>query len=266
MKKLTKAVLAILVVASSITACKKGEDDPGLSLSSRKSRLAGEWKVATYDEAITDVTTNNGLTNVTTRTEVNTTKIAGSVITITSNVTSTQQSFSSYTETETGTLSEYNYTIEKDGTWTSKKVTKMTSKSSTNTISGAPATISLNITTTIESSGTWQFLGKNSGAELKNKEAVLLSTAKMTTTTVDVTTDGTNKTVTTIDNQTFALNENTQVWTLSQLAKKEMAANIAVDNKNDDSETTVGGGSTSITVKNGPDSSKGIISITFTQD
>jgi predicted small lipoprotein YifL len=32
MKKLTKSVLAILVVASSISACKKGDDDPGLSL------------------------------------------------------------------------------------------------------------------------------------------------------------------------------------------------------------------------------------------
>jgi hypothetical protein len=45
MKKLTQSVLAILVVASSITACKKGEDDPFLSLRSRDARLMGEWKL-----------------------------------------------------------------------------------------------------------------------------------------------------------------------------------------------------------------------------
>lgn len=263
MKKLTKAVLAILVVASSITACKKGDDDPGLSLSSRKSRIAGEWKVASYDAAITDVTTNNGATNVTTETNVNSTKIAGSAITITSNVTSTQQSFTSYTETETGTVSEFTYTIEKDGTWASKNVTKMTSLNTTS--GGASNTDAENITTTVESSGTWQFLGKNSGAELKNKEAVLLSTAKSTTTRVVVATDGTNFTSTSISNETFALNEYTQVWTLSQLAKKEMAANIAVDNKYDGS-STVTSGSSSNTYKNGPDSSKGTITVTFTQD
>lgn len=56
MKKLTKSVLAILVVASSITACKKGEDDPFLSLRSRDARLMGEWKLT----AIAGKTTATG--------------------------------------------------------------------------------------------------------------------------------------------------------------------------------------------------------------
>jgi hypothetical protein len=74
MKKLTQSVLAILVVASSITACKKGEDDPFLSLRSRDARLIGEWKLtavtgkttATSTETVTDpsgtLTTTENLT------------------------------------------------------------------------------------------------------------------------------------------------------------------------------------------------------------
>ncbi len=61
MKKLTQSVLAILVVASSITACKKGEDDPFLSLRSRDARLIGEWKLT----AVSGKTTATGSETVT---------------------------------------------------------------------------------------------------------------------------------------------------------------------------------------------------------
>ncbi|NBV14392.1 MAG: hypothetical protein EBS07_10040 [Sphingobacteriia bacterium] len=48
MKKLiqTLALAAVVVVSgASFTACKKGENDPALSLKSRKGRLTGEWKL-----------------------------------------------------------------------------------------------------------------------------------------------------------------------------------------------------------------------------
>ncbi len=61
MKKITQSVLAILVVASSITACKKGEDDPFLSLRSRDARLIGEWKLT----AVAGKTTATGSETVT---------------------------------------------------------------------------------------------------------------------------------------------------------------------------------------------------------
>jgi hypothetical protein len=263
MKKLTKSVLAILVVASSITACKKGDDDPGLSLSSRSSRIAGEWKVDSYESATTDVSTNNGLNTVTTETSVNSTKINGATINTSSNVTSTAAGFTSYTESTTGTVSEFTYTIEKDGTWKSKKVTKITS--STKVEAGVSETDAENLTTTVDAEGTWQFLGKNKGAELKNKEAVLLSTAKIVTTTVDISTTGSSDQSTRTETQTFALNELTEVWTLSQLAKKEMVANIQIDSKYDGS-TSFTSGSTSTTVKYGPVSTKGTVVVKFSQE
>lgn len=49
MKKIKSSlplVLVSLAMAATYSGCKKGEDDPFLSLRSRKARVAGEWKVS----------------------------------------------------------------------------------------------------------------------------------------------------------------------------------------------------------------------------
>ncbi|MBT3963903.1 MAG: hypothetical protein HOE95_07270, partial [Flavobacteriales bacterium] len=38
-----------LVVVLMLPGCKKGEEDPFFSFSSRKGRLAGEWVVSSYN-------------------------------------------------------------------------------------------------------------------------------------------------------------------------------------------------------------------------
>lgn len=56
------ALAAVTISALAFTGCKKGEGDPFLSLTSRKARLAGEWKVTkgeggrTYTFASTNFT------------------------------------------------------------------------------------------------------------------------------------------------------------------------------------------------------------------
>lgn len=63
MKTLAKIALVALTISSvSFVGCKKGEDDPFLSLSSRKARVAGEWKVTDYKSTDTDA---SGVTTVT---------------------------------------------------------------------------------------------------------------------------------------------------------------------------------------------------------
>lgn len=63
MKTLAKIALVAMTISSvSFVGCKKGEDDPFLSLSSRKARVAGEWKMTDYKSTDTDVT---GVTTVT---------------------------------------------------------------------------------------------------------------------------------------------------------------------------------------------------------
>jgi hypothetical protein len=100
MKKLiqTLALAAVVVVSgASFTACKKGENDPGLSLKSRKGRLTGDWKVTKADMT----QTSGGSTS--------STKIEGTTITQTSGGGSI-----------TGTCA-YTLTIDKEGTYEFKQ-------------------------------------------------------------------------------------------------------------------------------------------------
>lgn len=57
MKNLKIALLVVLAAAFVLPSCKKGENDPFLSLHSRKARVVGEWTLKsgtiTYDGSIT---------------------------------------------------------------------------------------------------------------------------------------------------------------------------------------------------------------------
>jgi hypothetical protein len=92
MKNHTLILVAMFILATTFTACKKGEDDPSLSLRSRKARVEGNWKVTSskrtsmYDypgstQSYTIVYTNDGstYTNVTTDSAGGTTTTSGSV-------------------------------------------------------------------------------------------------------------------------------------------------------------------------------------------
>lgn len=158
MKKLLILSLTALTLSVGVTSCKKGENDPFLSLSSRKARLAGEWVVSSEDvvssrygydyvmgmsvKTKTDITSNyNGstLTGVSTKTYIDL------------NTTSTDEIGPiPYTET---------YTFKKDGTFTH---------------------VTNNVDEVNTEDGTWMFLGKNKGADLKKKEAITLSVTKRT--------------------------------------------------------------------------------------
>ena len=65
MKKLSHLIILIFIIIFSLPSCKKGENDPFLSLRSRKARITGEWVLksgnVTYTENDTnDVTTYDG--------------------------------------------------------------------------------------------------------------------------------------------------------------------------------------------------------------
>lgn len=49
-KKIAWVGLIIVLLASSLTSCKKGDDDPWLSFRSRKSRLTGTWTIKNWSE------------------------------------------------------------------------------------------------------------------------------------------------------------------------------------------------------------------------
>lgn len=99
MKNIIKNTLLAAVILSTVSAgfvgCKKGEDDPFLSLRTRKARVAGEWKITSIKSTdvsgtATDIMTMNGSTYT--------------------------ETDASGTSTGTWTLE---YTFEKDGTYKS---------------------------------------------------------------------------------------------------------------------------------------------------
>ncbi|MCC6250948.1 MAG: hypothetical protein IT238_00630 [Bacteroidia bacterium] len=258
MKNLTKAALAILVVASSFTACKKGDDDPGLSLKSRKGRIAREWKVSDYTTDVTDVTTYNGTT---TSTRTLNTKLTYSGNSAKREVVDTQAGggvTSTETDVYTGTVSDFSYTFEKDGTWSSTSTIKWTSVTSTS--GGTTSTDAVDITEVVTQSGIWYFLGKNKTTEDKNKESLLLSITKEQYKYDSKSTSGGNYAYSSDDTYTYANNENTEVIHLSRLAKDEIVGDGTVDNSYNGSSSSTSGGTTT-TTKYGPNTGKGTISL-----
>lgn len=119
MHKIKKALIVALLLGAVMPACKKGENDPSISLRSRKARLAGEWKVTSGKG--TEVTTYpSGTSNTETWT------FNGSTLTTTDD---------SGSESEARTIE---YAFEKDGTFTQTEVQD---------------------NYTVNSEGTWDFSG-----------------------------------------------------------------------------------------------------------
>lgn len=157
MKKLIILSLSAIALMANLSSCKKGENDPFLSLKSRKARVVGEWTVTKEEGTSQDISkvSFGGVTVTTTTNE--TSAYNGSVYTSLSVTTSsaggpTQNSSNSDVYTQS-------YTFEKDGTFSLETV-----------YTGQ------NYTEKIE--GTWAFVGKSKAAELKNKEAIALSVTK----------------------------------------------------------------------------------------
>lgn len=174
MKKHLHLVAFMGFILLSLAGCKKGENDPFLSLRSRKARLAGEWSLSYQEYARQSVvgnTTSSEVRHFDSGTETSSSTVIVSGSTVSSNVSTIH-----YTLT---------LTIEKDGTFSQVRSEN-------------------NETTTSE--GTWIFLKKSKEDELKNKEAILLTTKKITTPGGTTTVEGVSG----------------EVYLIDQLKNKEM--------------------------------------------
>lgn len=171
MKKLLILSITAVAIMANLSSCKKGENDPFLSMKSRKARVAGEWTVTGEEVTSTDVnySSGGGVTFTTTTTSSST--FNGTTKTTTSSSVTTSSSggnpvTSSSTNTSIYTLG---FTFEKDGTFKMDKVN--TSPSYTEAYEG-----------------NWSFVGKSKSVELKNKEAIVLTFTKYSYTSGGVTT------------------------------------------------------------------------------
>jgi hypothetical protein len=141
MKTTIKVAVAALVIASfGFAGCKKGPNDPFISLLSRKARMTGEWKTTKGEgKEVNGPTTTTWTYDGAVYSETQTT--GSSSTTSTNNIT-------------------MNTTFEKDGTF--KRVTVETQ------------TTPFSYTETITETGTWNFTGKI--GEDKNKDHVVMKT------------------------------------------------------------------------------------------
>lgn len=237
MRKLTNVLVIISVgvlLAPVLEGCKKGDEDPGLSLRSRKGRIAGEWNVSNYDETTTFTqnsstfigpSTNSSSSNGTIKLTYD-----GENFT-TENITNSSTGGS--TSVKSIAKGDFKYAFEKDGTFTltQTKMFEETEKEETNTY--ALETVTKNdISSTFK--GTWNFvLGVADG--IKNKQFIVLTfTEEENVTKVDkedkltIKSSGQTNTTTTStvinETATFETKEVSQTWELVRLANKEIKA------------------------------------------
>jgi hypothetical protein len=214
MKKVLFGALALALVAGSFTSCKKGENDPFMSLKSRKGRMAGEYTISNM--TMTSTTTSGGTTST------ETTTIDGNTITI------TQSQGGSSTST-TGTVNKAEAVFNKDGSYTMDMDVTFTQE-----IFGTTTT-SNSVTMT---EGNWSFL--TGDEDFKKKERIVMNTTKETQT--ETTTSGGSSSSST-DTNTYGNGEVSEVMAIDQLKNKEIImktdyASTYSDGTNSSSTTT----------------------------
>jgi len=231
MKKVLLSITALALVAGSMTftSCKKGENDPAISFKSRKGRLAGEWTVSSMETSGTDSQTSGS----TTTTSTNSMNYDGTTLTMV-------DASGGNTTTTKNSVSDWSFTFEKDGTWSSNMAWTTTEV----TYAGSSGSVTTAITTcnayTEMSSGNWSFVGKDKAGDYKGKERVVLNTTSSTSTSPAWNCTGSEK-----DSQTstYANGENSEIWDIDQLKSKEII--VMMESNMTWSSTPNGGGGSS---------------------
>lgn len=192
MKKTLNLILGIVLISGTMISCKKGENDPTLSLTSRKARVSGEWVLASSERTLTSTDTDPNWAY-------------SSTDTYSHDGTQTTHSFSYTSGGNTSNGSEQlgftqEITINKDGTFSQ-------------TISGDDDLNGV-FEWSIAQTGTWVFLNKNKSEDLKNKEAISLFTSSEAYTSQGA--------VSFVDVSTYSGYMNGDVLLIDRLKNKEM--------------------------------------------
>lgn len=218
MKKSLLVVMGMALLVAT-PSCKKGENDPFLSLKSRKARLAGGYVVSKMES--TEKVNGENYESVTTIT------FDGETV-----FEKIENSGGQSSESHTYPVTSAEWVFKKDGTWEMawiyvKTVVLEDTYSKTTTITNYNQT----------QSGTWSFLGKLK-KEYKNKERIQLSILKEDIiksddiTYLDKIYNTTNNSkITDNTNATYANGENVLIYDIDMLKNKEMVFKL-VRNQN----------------------------------
>lgn len=217
-------------------SCKKGENDPALSFSSRKARISNAWTVSAISETWTN-TDSDGDSWSSTESFDGTTKTV---------VNSSTSGGTTWSNTSTYTYSDFSITIEKDGTF--EMVEAYTYQDVDDSWSPIITTTDYTVNNTM--SGTWSFIGKAKD-NYKNKERVIFNILNGTysNSQTAVTVDGSGTTLNTSTSSSSSTDveshgESTMVFDIDMLKGKEMVWMQQFDGSSSDSNTS---GSTTVT-------------------
>jgi hypothetical protein len=197
-KNFVFVVLVLFGTILSFNSCKKGENDPFLSLSSRKARLIGEWKLTSATWTTNSVNISTEADETVTNTYIYSYNFINSQMTQTTKHNSNPEYFDVYTYNE-------NLSILESGTY--KRVNIETHDSET------PENYT--------EEGIWYFVGGNKDLDVENKERVGFQPEKRTT----VTEAGT-QTSTSTGKDTY-----TNLILLDKLTKKEIVVTFDYSNE-----------------------------------
>lgn len=235
MKKVLLSITALALVAGSMTftSCKKGENDPAISFKSRKGRLAGEWTVSSAEMSGTNSNTSGGTTTSSTWSR----NYDGTTL------TEVQTSGNpSTTTTTTNSVSDWSYTFEKDGTWSSSMAWTTTQVAYSSSAGSSSVAVTTCNSYSDMASGNWSFVGKDKDGDYKNKQRVVLNTTSSTSTQPAWNCTGSEKDTYT---DTYANGENSEIWNIDQLKSKEVI--VEMEGNNTWTSSPNGGGGSSST-------------------
>ncbi len=230
-----KQLLASLLLALTLHACKKGTEDPALSLLSRRSRLSNDWQIKTLatQNQVTTVTTSPTQQEVTTTSSFNQSFIDENYI-----YSFTAPNTTNKTTPDTlitGKVSIHRMSLYKDGTWNREQEYTITYDSTAN---GITYLVKQNINT--QEQGVWAFL-RGTKPDRKDKEEIELATRQLVKKTTYSIFTGANIVPITTTNQTVNVtlqdNEQSEIWRLIGLKGNKVVA--VIENKPQTNTKTV---------------------------
>lgn len=187
----------IIVLSILFTNCKKGENDPTISLASRKSRISNEWNISIWHKLSiqTGVQQNGNSVNYTYENKLENQ---------TYNYTVPPGGGGALEGVDNGTIEKSTFIINKDGSWEKELIYSYSSQNhSTHT--------------TEKQSGMWNFLGK--GRDYKNKEQIIFNQLYTYKKSIQTLNDGSS--TTNERTQTYNNGDLSEVFEINQLKSKE---------------------------------------------
>lgn len=169
MKRIITNALGVLFLATVVASCGK----------STKGKMINDWKITGFTQQVNDDGDSYSI-----------------------NMSNTTYTYTTNNTTKSGTVSQADFIIKKDGTWTRTIVV--------NTPESSGSTITTNV-----DSGTWSFIGKTKGDDFKKNERVIFNILKSSETDVF----GGN---TQAYNDTYLVGQNQEIYTITESKAKSL--------------------------------------------